>query len=220
MAHRLPHAHVGSRAAVRLRGKVTAPLRPLLIGSTGSELTPTERLYGEIVTLVSEAPASTPKGLPPPVGGGFSSNHQRVLRECGVFLAMDRRLERAQAHLAHAHNYLGAQRSQADSDITALKDRCRAESDPIARAALEESLSLAERRAEILEDHSLLAARINARRELIRQSLLFVLALLGGDPAHRETLAAPDTRSLREAAESVARESRAIEAAIAELSRR
>lgn len=202
-------AAAGSR---RPRGPLVADAR-LRGAFAEASSTRAERLYGDVVLTLAEAP---------PVRRRRERRtplRRELLRQCNELLADHFRIE-AQRRRVQQLIDRGRTLGEAEGERRELAARIAAEADPVARRALEEGLDLCEERVDSVRSLQTLLARLDAHDEVICQALSLARAALTRAEASRVALETPDVSGLRRTVRLVTAETRAVEEAVAELAER
>jgi hypothetical protein len=182
---------------LRLPRKVGMPaLRTLL---AEPELSRVERLYGEALLMLLETPTKQPAPL------------RALLQEINQLVRADRAMATQQARLRAATDPQALW--TAEGEYQQLTERLALESDPIAHAALTESLSLCRERLEHLRALPILLHRLDAQRELLCQGVALAHAALLRTRTTPLALVPPELATLRESVRQLTSESRALEEA-------
>lgn len=177
--------------------RVTVPAVRLVLSD--ATLSRPERLYGETLLLLLEAPARKPGPL------------RELLQELNRVIVADRAMARQQGRLQRAVNPQALQ--AAETEQLALVRRLAQEEDTITREALAESLSLCTERIEHLQTLPLLLTRLEAHRELLCQALALAHAALLRTRTTPLTSTPPELETLRSSVRQLTSESRALEEA-------
>lgn len=177
--------HVG---APTLRALLSEPTLPRV-----------ERLYSEMLLVLLETPVQRPAPL------------KELLREVNTLVQTDRAMAAQQARLQAVVDPLALGRVA--DEYQQLTVRLSQEGDPIARAALSESLALCRERQEHLQALPLLLHRLEAQRELLSQGVALAHAALLRTRTAPLALAPPELTTLRTRVRELTSESQALEEA-------
>jgi hypothetical protein len=165
-----------------------------------------QKTYAEAVTTLLELSES---------GSMDEPRAREILADLNGLAASDRALIDRQQDLAHLAGVEDAKKLAKERD--ALAARRDAATDPAARAALEQSLSLLDERVALAAELAPLWERVGAQREVIAQtmaSLAGALLRLKVTPTATASGAAAD---VEETARAIVRQTRAVEAAVQEV---
>nr|WP_309686340.1 hypothetical protein [Armatimonas sp.] len=158
-----------------------------------------ERLYSEALLMLLETPAKQPAPL------------RALLQDINQLVKADRTMATQQSRLRAATDPQALR--GAEIEYQQLIERLACESDPVAHAALTESLDLCEERLTHLRALPLLLHRLDAQRELLCQGVALAHAALLRTRTTPLALIPPELTTLRARVRQLTSESRALEEA-------
>lgn len=196
-----------NRTAPRLRGRIPQELLPTLISDTSA--TRAEQLYGDLIVLLSNENNSKGRRQ-------TERLHKELLRQCNTLLADHRRIE---LHKNRVQSLIDTSESVTaiDAERAALICRMEAETDPIARRSLAESVELCAERSDSIQSLPPTLNRLDAHNEVICQALSLARAAITRSQATPVSLNAPDVSGLRATVRRVTHETRAVEEVVHEI---
>ena len=182
---------------VRAPRHVGAPALRVLLAEPS--LLRVERLYSEALLMLLETPAKQTAPL------------RAFLQDINQLVKADRTMATQQSRLQAATDPQALH--GAEIEYQQLTERLACESDPVAHAALTESLGLCEERLTHLRALPLLLHRLDAQRELLCQGVALAHAALLRTRTTPLALIPPELTTLRARVRQLTNESRALEEA-------
>jgi len=180
--------------------------------AAGATLSPTERVYSEIVVLLA--------GTPTPVWQEISvAGPRAVLAECDTLLVSHRNLARQRTTLLHQANQL----PKTELDLRSLEASIEGEVDPVVLDSLRQSARLCTERLGALRMAAQTATRADAQMQAIEQALMLLRSSLAVGGSTLDLRAAHATAQSIERVQSLALRladhARVVEATTAEVGR-
>lgn len=199
-----------TRSAIpnRMRGRISLePRLHTLFADTAS--TRAEQLYGDLIVLLAQESVTTKRR-------NTERLHRELLKQCNTLLADHRRIE---LHKRRVQNLIDTSDSLTaiEAERAELFLRMEAETDPIARRSLAESVELCAERSESVQSLQPMLTRLDAHNEVICQALSLARAAVTRAQATPVSLSTPDVSGLRAAVTRVTNETRAVEEVVNEI---
>ena len=203
-----PSSRSRSTVPTRLRGRISPDPRLHTVFSD-TATTRAEQLYGELILLFAQEHTNSKTRH-------TERLHRELLKQCNTLLADHRKIELQKYRV---QNLIDTSESLAiiEGERAELVRRLNAETDPIARRSLAESVELCTERSESVQSLSPMLTRLEAHNEVICQALSLARAAVTRAQATPVSLATPDVSGLRAAVTRVTNETRAVEEVVNEI---